>query len=42
VVDERHGRFLVTRAGGRREIVQPDDLCSAQLKAVGGGVLLDA
>jgi hypothetical protein len=32
----------VALAGGGREVVQPFDLCGAQLDTVGGGVLLDA
>ena len=35
-------RFVVARAGGRREIVEPLDLLRAQLETVGRRVLLDA
>jgi len=38
-VDHGHTFFVVTLAGGRREIVQPFDLLGVQLDAVGGGVL---
>src|SRR6266849_5190718 len=41
-VDNCHVRLAVAFAGGRREVVQPLDLLSAQLELVGGGVLLDA
>ena len=36
------GHFVVAPGGGRREVVQPFDLLSAQLDAVGSCVLLDA
>lgn len=41
-VNEGHVAFVVPLARGRREMVQPFDLFSAQLDAVRGGVLLDA
>ena len=41
-VDDGHIPFVVAHASGRHEVVQPFDLRSAQLDAVGGGVLLDA
>ena len=41
-VDDRHIPFVVTLAGGRREVVQPFYLLGAQFDAVGGCVLLDA
>ena len=41
-VDDGHVVFVVPLARGRRKVVQPFDLSSAQLDAVGGGVLLDA
>src|SRR2546429_9965263 len=41
-VDDGHVPFVVALAGGRRQVVQPFELLSAQLDAVGGGVLLDA
>ncbi len=41
-VDSCHIPFVVTFAGGRREVVQPLDLVGGQLDAVGGGVLLDS
>ena len=41
-VDDGHVSFVVALASGRREVVQPFDLLSAQHDAVGGGVLLDA
>ena len=41
-VDDRHVPFVVTLAGGRREVVQPLDLRGAQFDAVGGRVFLDA
>src|SRR5580693_7332517 len=41
-VDGSHVRFVVALAGGRRQVAEPFELVSAQLDAVGGGVLLDA
>jgi hypothetical protein len=36
-VDDGHVVFVVPLARGRRKVVQPFDLSSAQLDAVGGG-----
>jgi hypothetical protein len=41
-VDGGHVPFVVAFANGRSEVVEPCDLFSAQLDAIGGGVLLDA
>ena len=41
-VDGGHAGFVVALAGGRSQVVQPLELVTAELDAVGGGVLLDA